>query len=678
MGVWSLLQYFEKCTPDAVRRVRPYDLAGDVGPFDVVYVDANSVLHGGDLSRLVTLMRVLKPQKAFVLCADFSPDGKPGKYLNACRYFAASCEYVRGKKHEEDQVGEITDQEDYTSPLMLPQAEPNPFLRMALAEAGRDCMITCVARDVKGPADTKISSLVAMSSSSNPDATHCIVSRDNDLVLTAMSSWRPADPGAATPPPAVLTWDDQDWEASDALCLLDTSLALPKMISSPFVPTPSTASTPIPALFSALGRDFSLLTFLTLGCDHLTGVFGGSHYTHVHSLLQKYTSGFLTPNAATAHEGVVVRLRTAEKPANDDDDSSSSSSGDEDDDSGVARGVKATYPYTYPTVDLDTFVRLLQKLGAGREEELLGDEHRKLGATRAKRYIIALWASLASVVCGRAVRSAERYGVGDASQQVTLHAATLLSYLQNPSHRAEAEAILSGEHFAAADMKRLHGAAGAQCVLELYSTDKANRHLHGQGEKLEASKLPARNQKCEGLPPLSSQKFDIFRVRLYAGDSLVPFLRQTSAAATTPQKEKRATAKARTSLAPAPRLFKGFGAAAAKPAAKRAAAAAAKEKRAATSQSIQEAMLQNMGMGGLKALPNKEKLLLGRAAEERRLQKTVKATMKRKRQDQEAGGGDSGAPPAAKKAKKAPLSAKAKKGAEQAEKQVCFSCTHIQ
>eukprot|EP01060_Flectonema_neradi_P021435 TRINITY_DN2905_c0_g1_i1.p1 TRINITY_DN2905_c0_g1~~TRINITY_DN2905_c0_g1_i1.p1 ORF type:complete len:586 (+),score=83.66 TRINITY_DN2905_c0_g1_i1:56-1813(+) len=367
MGVWSLLQYFENYHPSLLRQVRVEDA---LEQYDVVLVDANSVLHGSDVTRLVYLVSVLRPAQTCILAADAADAGKngkpkPGKYLSACRYFLSTTECIKGKRHEQSQS--LPDQEDYTSPLLLPQAVPNPVLSEAVNGVSKNCLFSVVARDVPGPADTKIAALSSWCSGSGPDTSRqCIVSRDNDLLLTALST-----PRANKRPPHVVTWPSDSWETS-GLIVADLN---------PFL---SSISSPI---------DFTLLVVLTLGNDSCPGVVGGCHFTHLHSLVER----FLAPG----EEAIVVPCHNTH----------------------------------HLKIDLKLFTSLLSKLSS-REGETKGSSNN----TTIKQWCLSLWAAMAALVVGRPIQKNETYN----KNQPPPSASAIAKWLRD--HSDEASSIFNQKY----------------------------------------------------------------------------------------------------------------------------------------------------------------------------------------------------------------------------------------
>ena len=367
MGVWSLLQYFEKYHSKLLRNVHVEDA---LEQFDVVLVDANSALHGSDVSRFIHLLSVLRPAQTCILAADAADAGKngkpkPGKYLSACRYFVSTTECIRGKKHEQSQT--LTDQEDYTSPLLLPQAVPNPILSDAVTTASKECLFGVVARDVPGPADTKIAALSSWCSGSGPDTSRqCIVSRDNDLLLTALST-----PKADRRPPYLVTWPSDSWDAS-GLIVVDL-LPFIDVISHPC--------------------DFTLLVLLTLGNDSCPGVVGGCHFTHLHSLVDR----FLQPG-----EEAIVTVCSSSKRLK---------------------------------IDLKLLTDLFSKLSS-REDESTG----ACSNAAIKQWCIALWAAMAAVVAGRPIQNGETYD----RQKPPPAASAVTKWLRD--HQQEATEILDQKY----------------------------------------------------------------------------------------------------------------------------------------------------------------------------------------------------------------------------------------
>eukprot|EP01063_Lacrimia_lanifica_P013820 TRINITY_DN20429_c0_g1_i1.p1 TRINITY_DN20429_c0_g1~~TRINITY_DN20429_c0_g1_i1.p1 ORF type:complete len:690 (+),score=308.63 TRINITY_DN20429_c0_g1_i1:73-2142(+) len=514
MGVWSLLQYFRTYTPHAVQDI---DLADweTVPAFDMVYVDVNSALHGADLSRLINVVSMLRPTKALVLAADEAASGaggkpKPGKYLSAARYFLASAEYVRGSKHKVEEV--LTDQEDYVSPFVLPQAEPMPTLKRAVTVDAPDCLLAVVARDMKGAADTKIAGAVRFCTQHGHGSNrHCIVSRDNDMLLAAMSAWSPAAPSAgkrkrdappAPPlPPYVLSWPGDNW-LDTGLTLVDLSVALPALAGSA-----PTAGLPA-ATLSGVGRDFALLTLLSLGGDFCPGILGGAHYTHLHGLVERY--------------GDVAKTAGGRLVGED------------------AHGL--------PKVHAARLVKFLRRAGVGRETahaDAATIPDATAAATAAKGWLRALWASMAALMSGRMVEAAD-----------TKHAAApptagaVVGWIED--NLEAAQEALSGE------------APAVKTVLEVFGTDKNSQHLYGQGELQDKAKLPPRNPLCEVLPPYLARPVEIYKVRL-AADAVLPPLLSSSSTAALIQKRSKAprspgTATLPPTLRPRKGLFRGFGA----------------------------------------------------------------------------------------------------------------------
>ncbi|KAJ9459973.1 hypothetical protein DIPPA_20378 [Diplonema papillatum] len=552
MGVWSLLQYFEHYAPQAIRRQAVHG-SDALEPFDVVYVDANSVLFGADITRVLQTMQLLRPRCAFILAADEADAGKegrpkPGKYLSACRYFIATAEFIRGKKHETETA--LTDQEDYVSPLLLPQAVPHPPLRDAVMRTSKDCMLCAVARDVKGPADVKVAAAVrSCTKAAASGARHCVVSKDNDLLLTAMAAWDPSpDEPAATnakaaaakrvaTPPFVLTWPGKEWE-EDGVVLVDTGLALRAIVKDKAAE---------PAELARVGRDFAALVFLCLGGDFCPGLLsgGGGHFTHLHSLVERH-----------------VKLSGGTGLVDVSDDG--------------ADGTASV------AIDADALLRLLKRSGVTRtagEMELHQEpaappqhagEKRKLEhdddgggespMEGAAQWCVSFWASLAAVAVGRTVRKDESFGRQFHDGLHTVTPGVVAAFIEG--RPAEAAAALRGEFRGWKKPRNSAAPATAEpLVVEVYSSDPTDKNLQAAGEALPAAKLPPRSAITQALPPLLSHKIPLYRARLGLREALGARLRALKKRPLTPKLAAAGhpSPDSRPPGSPALALFKGFG-----------------------------------------------------------------------------------------------------------------------
>eukprot|EP01065_Artemidia_motanka_P047739 TRINITY_DN7547_c2_g2_i1.p1 TRINITY_DN7547_c2_g2~~TRINITY_DN7547_c2_g2_i1.p1 ORF type:complete len:679 (+),score=152.73 TRINITY_DN7547_c2_g2_i1:91-2037(+) len=375
MGVGSLLEFVRRYVPGALVSLSPgADGAGaGVPPYDCVYVDANSILHDsstGDIARLVAVLRILRPRVSFVAAADSlvradGGQGKPGKYLTACRYFTAYSAASANFSADSAQPppAKRRRRSSMMSPLALPRVAPPAALLDVVQRTSPQCLFSTVSSSADGPADTKIVNALRLLSFRGPCGKHCIVSRDGDMLLAACTGWQHRDgKGAAAD---VFTWDA--WE--DGGTIVDMSHVVKTLLCP--------ASDPTPDELHRRGLDFAALALLALGADFTPSLIGQGQYTSLHALCEKYVSIF--------GAGCYI----------------------------VVPGEGGAPP----SIDPDALRTLLRRSGIARtlQDDDAGPTPARSGsAKKAKRWGTALWSNLAMISAGRVVLSGEEYPAGHA------------------------------------------------------------------------------------------------------------------------------------------------------------------------------------------------------------------------------------------------------------------------
>eukprot|EP01062_Namystynia_karyoxenos_P080149 TRINITY_DN8588_c0_g6_i2.p1 TRINITY_DN8588_c0_g6~~TRINITY_DN8588_c0_g6_i2.p1 ORF type:complete len:683 (+),score=202.67 TRINITY_DN8588_c0_g6_i2:91-2049(+) len=509
MGIQSLAKFISQATPGALQSAGPNADGGSAGvpPFDCVYLDLNSLLFDGDIGRVLHVLRLLRPRVALIAAADEVTDRAADrkrmvKCAAACRYLAASAELVRalGTAGREPADADAPPRKrrrrsDVMSPLALPQASPPAALADIALRTSPECVFATVDRAVPGPADCKVSRALRLLSWRAPCGRHCIVSKDNDMLLAAAAAWRSRKGRGA--PAHVLTWDR--WE--DGTTLVDLGAALQPLLA-PRAPL-------APPAAQRLGLDFAVLALLTLGGDLCPSLVGRGSYTALGALCKRHSELF--PGVP---EG---------------------------------RGIVLAGDGGPPVISPDALLVLLRRSGVGRagRQDEEGAEDAASGARDARRWCRALWASVAMVAAGRIPGEKEAY-----PQRPPPSTAAVTAWIAADPEKA-AEALGGGEAGAAADDGPL--------TVEVFAATPDAAQLAGQGQALEDGELPGRNPlSAASLPPLPVGT-TLWRARVPLGDALKGRARHLRDAPSDPAEVPAPVRLSPPSgVAPAPMLFRGF------------------------------------------------------------------------------------------------------------------------